>query len=215
MTGNTLEVMQAMILMGAICVFCVFAIEVIRVVRGSSDRVWLLWALFGLLLVVSALFFLTTFNQSTSTNDSEAEEPTESGEVVAVIDGDTFDVQLPEGRARVRIIGIDTPEIAHQTGEADECYAQPARVFLDALIYRRTVTLQADPTQADTDKYGRLLRHVDYDGLNVALAALKAGTGGEYTYDVPYAGQADYVAAMELARETGEGLWGKCDPDGG
>lgn len=176
----------------------------------SHLRGWPMLVLLGCLLLFAGLFWLIGAGQSPLNSDSPREEPTESGEVVAVIDGDTFDVQLPDGRARVRIIGVDTPEIAHQAGEYDECYAQSARVFLDSLIYRRTVTLQADPTQADTDRYGRLLRHVDYNGLKVALAALEAGTGEEYTYDAPYAGQADYMAAMALARETGEGLWGEC-----
>lgn len=212
MTGNTVVIMQVLIIVGAVCACVACAITTIRTIQGRSRRRWLFWPFFALLVLATVLLFLTKFNQWESTNESGSEQTIESGEVVAVIDGDTFDVQLPDGRARVRIIGIDTPEIAHRAGEGDECYAESARVFLDALLYRRTVTLQADPTQADTDKYGRLLRHVDLDGVNVALAALKAGTGEEYTYDVPYTGQSDYEAAMELARETGEGLWGSCGP---
>lgn len=134
----------------------------------------------------------------------------ESAEVVAVVDGDTIDVALPGGKERVRIIGIDTPEIARDTGQTDDCYAQEARTFLDKLLYGRTVELRTDPSQQDVDKYGRLLRHVDVDGQDAALAALSAGVGVEYTYAAPYAGQGDYRAAEAAARNEQLGLWGAC-----
>lgn len=214
MTADAMWVTQAGLFAVAGGAVCVFAIQVIRISRGRSHRVWPLFAIVGVLVVVAVLLWATVANRATTESTVGPAAPTEIGEVVAVIDGDTFDVQLPDGRARVRIIGIDTPEIAHREGEVDECYARPALAALDSLLYRRTVTLQADPTQADTDKYGRLLRHVDYDGVNVALAALKAGLGEEYTFATPYVGQADYVAAMEDARASGAGLWGECAPGG-
>lgn len=210
---NSLWIVQAGLYAVAGGAVGAFAIEVIRISRGKTQRVWMLFALVGVFILAAWLLWVATVNQPATKSDLGQDEPAESGEVVAVIDGDTFDVQLPQGRERVRIIGIDTPELAHRAGEYDECYAQSARVFLDALIYRRTVTLESDPTQADTDKYGRLLRHVDINGLNVALAALKVGAGEEATYGTPYRGQSDYVAAMALARETGEGLWGSCGAD--
>lgn len=136
----------------------------------------------------------------------------ETGEVVAVVDGDTIDVQLPDGKERVRIIGIDTPEIGRAVGEVDDCYAEEARTFLDELLYGRTVELRTDPSQQTVDDYGRLLRHVYVDGEDAALAALSAGVGVEYTYAAPYAGQGDYRAAEAAARTEQFGLWGACPP---
>lgn len=133
----------------------------------------------------------------------------EAAEVVGVVDGDTLKVATRTGEARVRIIGIDTPEVGRD-GEPSECYADEARRFLDQLVYGRTVDLSPDPTQANTDKYGRLLRHVFVDGQNVALAELEAGAGTEYTYDAPYAGQQTYRATEREAREAGRGLWAAC-----
>lgn len=135
---------------------------------------------------------------------------TETGEVVAVVDGDTIDVQLEDGKARIRLIGIDTPEIGRSAGAVDDCYAQDARTFLDDLVYGQTVTLTTDPTQDQVDAYDRLLRYVTLDDQDVALAALTAGAGTEYTFDVPYQRQADYRAAEAAAQEAGAGLWGTC-----
>lgn len=129
--------------------------------------------------------------------------------VSAVIDGDTLKVRTGSGEVRVRIIGIDTPEI-HRDGTPSDCYAEQARDMLDDLAYGRTVELRADTTQADTDKYGRLLRHVYVDGVNVALTEIQAGAGPEYTYDAPYAGQDEYRAAQRDAQQQRRGLWGEC-----
>jgi len=68
--------------------------------------------------------------------------------VVAVIDGDTVEIY---GGYRVRLIGIDAPEI----GEAG---ADEATEFVRSLLYGRTVWLERDGT--DTDPYGRLRRYV-------------------------------------------------------
>jgi len=68
--------------------------------------------------------------------------------VIAVIDGDTIEVY---GGYRVRLIGIDAPEIG--AAGADE-----ATEFVRSLLYGRTVWLERDG--ADTDPYGRLRRYV-------------------------------------------------------
>lgn len=130
-------------------------------------------------------------------------------EVVAVVDGDTIDVATSTGEERVRIIGIDTPEIG-RGGEASECYAIEAREFVDELVYGRDVELRADDTQADVDAYGRLLRHVFIDGRSVAVETLAAGAGYEYTYDAAYDGQGDHQDAERAAQAAGLGLWGAC-----
>ena len=45
------------------------------------------------------------------------------------------------------------------------------------MVYGQTVELRADPTQDDTDRYGRLLRHVYIDGQGAVAIA----------YDTEYA----------------------------
>ncbi|MBS3182391.1 thermonuclease family protein [Leucobacter manosquensis] len=132
-------------------------------------------------------------------------------QVVAVIDGDTIKTVDAEGTVnRVRIIGIDTPELGK--GGADECWAQEARTALVALLDGRDVDLISDPSQGDVDRYGRLLRHLHTDAGNVAEQLLEQGAGYEYTYSKPYIGQAELRSAESSARNAGAGLWGACTP---
>jgi len=67
-----------------------------------------------------------------------------------------------------------------------------------------------DPTQADRDRYGRLLRYVAHDGDDVALDLLTAGAVRLYDADPAIEHSGAYASAAELARERGRGLWGHC-----
>lgn len=130
--------------------------------------------------------------------------------VVGVVDGDTIKVDLAGRVERIRVIGIDTPEL-----RGDECYAQRAASRMQSLVQSRSVRLEADPTQDDRDRYGRLLRHVVLpDGRSAARVLIAEGFGREYTYDRPYRGRDSYRAAEAAARESRAGLWGACPVDG-
>ena len=79
---------------------------------------------------------------------------------------------------------------------------------MQSLVQSKSVRLVADPTQADRDRYGRLLRHVQLaDGRSVAQILIAGGFGEEYTYDRAYAGQAAYRGAEAAARKAHRGLW--------
>lgn len=158
----------------------------------------------------AALLALTSCTPPALSDEETPSQATAKTEVVAVVDGDTIDVMTPAGEERVRIIGIDTPEIGRD-GEASECYAEDAREFVDDLLYGHDVELRADATQADVDAYGRLLRHVFIDGRSAAVETLAAGAGYEYTYDVAYDGQSEHQAAEGEAQSAGLGLWGACE----
>lgn len=160
-------------------------------------------------VTIAAVVMALTLTSCTPPRASPVPEATTVATVVAVVDGDTVDVSTPTGDERVRLIGIDTPEISRDGG-VDDCYAQEARTYLDQLVYGRAVELIPDPTQADTDRYGRLLRHVLVDGQSAAQLAIAAGAGTEYTYDRPYDRRSDYLAAQERAQDAGAGLWAMC-----
>ncbi|WP_416445455.1 thermonuclease family protein [Leucobacter sp. HNU] len=148
---------------------------------------------------------------------AEGKPTSEVATVEYVVDGDTIAVTR-DGRSvpeRVRLIGIDTPELGHGKGP-DECWAVEARDMLRGLLPKGTkVALYPDPSQASTDKYGRLLRHVftgegTPDRSSVALYLLAMGAGPEHTYDTPYAGQAEYRHDADLARTNQLGYWHDC-----
>jgi hypothetical protein len=78
------------------------------------------------------------------------------GRVTDVVDGDTLDVRLRGGRSeRVRLIGIDTPEVY---GGA-ECGGRQASAAMRRIVEGRRVRLRTDPSQSRRDRYGRLLAY--------------------------------------------------------
>lgn len=98
-----------------------------------------------------------------------------AGELVTsrhVIDGDTLD--LMDGR-RVRLIGINTPEIGRR-GNASEPFAQAARRELVRLASEEGLRLLVG--EEPKDKYGRTLGHLfDARGANVEARLLEQGLG--------------------------------------
>ena len=105
--------------------------------------------------------------------------------VVRVVDGDTLDVDLPDARTgrpttRIRLWGIDTPEIAHAArpdlGRAAtdaEPWADQARRRTAELVAEGSIRLELEPHR-QRGRYGRLLAYVRLpDGrlLNEALLA--------------------------------------------
>ena len=76
--------------------------------------------------------------------------------VKRVLDGDTFD--LTDGR-RIRMLGIDAPEVAHE-GQPAQPYSSEASEWLKSRIEGASVSLRID--SAKKDRYGRVLAWV-YD----------------------------------------------------
>jgi len=82
--------------------------------------------------------------------------------VVNVVDGDTIDIDIPDGRyeqTRIRLWGIDTPETKSE--EFGVMYFGPeAADFTKKLALRRQVTVYLDVGNDTRGKYGRLLAYV-------------------------------------------------------
>jgi len=132
--------------------------------------------------------------------------------VVDVVDGDTLRAQTPGGRdlGRVRLLGIDAPEVAHFPDPA-ECYGDTAtRALTELAPVGSTLWLATDPTQDDRDVYGRMLRYVDHDGVDVAQELLEAGAARLYESDTDVTRARGYETAAAAARDAGRGLWGAC-----
>lgn len=133
--------------------------------------------------------------------------PTYSISVVSVTDGDTIKVDLNGKTETIRLIGIDTPE-TKDPRKTVQCFGQEASAKMTGLVSGQSVSLEADPTQEESDKYGRLLRYVFLsDGTNVNLLMIKEGYAHEYTYDLPYKYQKEFRQAETDARTKNLGLW--------
>lgn len=163
----------------------------------------------GIALVIPALLLAGC---TPAVDSAEADDLviTEEGTVAAVIDGDTIDVTTSFGdEVRVRLIGIDAPEIGRD-GAASDCYAEESRAFVDELLYGQEVMLMSDRTQGDTDRYGRLLRYVLIDHHLAEDIIIGAGYARERTYGEPYVHRDSHMAGQRAAQIAEAGLWGHC-----
>lgn len=128
--------------------------------------------------------------------------------IVRVIDGDTFEVNINGALEKVRLIGVDTPEVVDPRKPV-ECFGIEASNRAKEILMGKKVRLESDPTQGDCDKYGRLLRYAFLeDGANFNLLMIKEGYAHEYTYAIPYQYQQEFKAAQTRARQDSLGLWG-------
>jgi micrococcal nuclease len=119
-----------------------------------------------------------------------------------VIDGDT--VVLNDER-RVRYIGINAPELAHN-GHQAEPFAEEAKRLNASLVDRQAVRLEFD--KAPTDQYGRTLAYVFLkDGTLVNAEILSHGYAF-LLYD-PQNRKYDSIllGSQRAAMSTKKGIW--------
>jgi endonuclease YncB( thermonuclease family) len=96
--------------------------------------------------------------------------------LVDVGDGDTVVIHWRDGDAeRVRILGIDTPEVAHPSmgWYDDQPYGPEATAFCEGVF---AVAESVDLIRAaETDGYGRTLGYLFVNGRNYSVLAIAAG----------------------------------------
>jgi micrococcal nuclease len=147
---------------------------------------------------------------------ARAEPITATASVLKVVDGDTIDIRDDvRGRLRVRILGIDTPE-TKKPGFTVGCWGPESTAFARETMLGQRVSLEPDPTQDRTDRYGRTLAYlVRADGWDYSVEAVRAGAAHSYVYGgnpVSRFGAID--AAQVEAQQARRGLWGPpCNGD--
>jgi len=123
--------------------------------------------------------------------------------ITAVHDGDT--VRLSDGR-RLRIIGINTPELARDTTPA-EPFAVQARDALKRLI-KPQPRVKLRWGKEKRDRHGRLLAHLFLsDGRNVSQQLLRQGMAMALVVPPNLWQWSCYSDAELKARSRGRGLW--------
>ena len=135
--------------------------------------------------------------------------------VTRVIDGDTIEI---EGKIKVRYIGINSPEIYHDTTgkkTGEQCFANESYLENERLVEGKEITMVKDVS--DKDKYGRLLRYVYVDPsassgqvIFVNEYLITNGYAKIMTIkpDVKYSQQ--FKIDEKLAKENNLGIWNKC-----
>jgi len=152
----------------------------------------------------------------------DAEKPQEpasgtliEAEVTKVWDGDTLHAEVQGADVKIRLIGMDCPEI----GDHEEAFGNAARKRAAALAEGQDIWLEADA--GDVDKYGRSLRYVwlsppadassfeeaSEKMLNAIL--LKEGLAEVMTIPPNTRWAERFEDLEDEARENGLGMWGQ------
>lgn len=119
-----------------------------------------------------------------------------------VVDGDTL---ILAGGQRVRMLGIDTPEL-ERDGQSAEPWSESARDFLRESVEGRDVSLGFD--QEAFDKYGRQLAYVYLQGTLINEEVIRAGFSPAKTgYPYSAAMKSRFRRAEREAKEHRRGLW--------
>jgi len=122
--------------------------------------------------------------------------------VIRVHDGDTISVIMQAKKEKVRLVGIDAPELGQRP------WGERAKKYLETLVDAsdRRVRLECDVAQRDT--YGRSLAYVwTENGEMINILMVKSGHAVLYTIppNVRYAHE--LREAQKEARDMGVGIW--------
>ena len=140
--------------------------------------------------------------------DCPASHTDERVQVVYVYDGDTL--KLQDGR-RVRLIGINTPEIGRNDA-TPKPFATDARDTLQALLDAGNRKLLLQYGAERRDHYGRLLAHAFLEnGENIAVHLLQQGLATTLVVPPNTWAQDCYQEHEDRARSADRGLWGLAD----
>lgn len=148
------------------------------------------------------------------------DQTTYNGTVTDVVDGDTIDVRLPDGsEERVRLLGIDTPEVHVETSPGEfegvpnttagrDCLravGENASEFVSERIGARQVRLEIDPVADRRGGYDRLLAYVFVDATNLNRALVDEGYAR--VYDTAFEEREAFDAAESTAMAADRGVW--------
>ena len=129
--------------------------------------------------------------------------------VVRVVDGDTLDVDTPDRHkpsTRIRLWGVDTPEIHSQDRPVDH-FGPEASDFAKGLVKARLVRLELEAGRDTRDRYGRLLAFVRLgDGRVLNRLLIEEGYGyADPRFD--HSRKAEYARVQRGAMKDLRGLW--------
>jgi len=145
--------------------------------------------------------------------------------VIHVVDGDTIDIDAPDAdkpvgrrdqggsvQTRIRLWGVDTPEIAH--GDQPEMYfGREAKEFAQRTLSGKEVNIVLAPERT-RDKYGRLLAYVFRERGGPMFNEMLLEEGYAYAdlrFDHSYKKQ--FEATEKRTRKAGVGLWARVTLD--
>lgn len=130
--------------------------------------------------------------------------------VIHVVDGDTLVLDIDDGdqaTTRIRLWGVNTPEMNTQSSAAPEPFAQEATDFTQRLTNNQRVTVYLQHHRL-RGRYGRLLAYIELPNGTVLNAALieqgYSKHDDRWSHDQAIA----YDRLEQQARQNRRGVWG-------
>lgn len=129
--------------------------------------------------------------------------------VVHVVDGDTIDIDIPDGphkSTRIRLWGVDTPETV-RPDTPPQHYGPQASQFTKDTVQGKIVRIELEPQRNTRDKYNRLLGYVRLsDGRLLNAILIEQGYGyADPRFD--HKRKAEFARLQSAARKGRLGLW--------
>jgi len=159
-------------------------------------------------LVFSAFFIACYLPGISHGKSCPAFNSHEIARIAHIHDGDT--IRLSDQR-KVRLIGIDTPELARRRGQQqlpEQPFAIAARNYARRLIDQHGSKISLMPGTEARDRYGRYLFHIQLaDGSLLQSRLLEAGLAVAYTTPPNQQLIHCYRKSEKLAREKQKGFW--------
>jgi micrococcal nuclease len=124
--------------------------------------------------------------------------------VAYVDDGDTIICENRDITLRIRLVGIDAPEIGKNRRDDGQPFGIEAKLVLEKLVLHKVV----DIFGYGLDDYNRLLAVVDLNGKNINLEMIIQGMAEVYTGKTPKKFNLEpYRKAEQAAKGSSRGMW--------
>ncbi len=149
-------------------------------------------------VVVFAAFLILICPLASAAAGSRAVLRELRGKVVSVHDGDTITVVVGKRQHKIRLDGIDAPELGQDFGRR-------SRQLLSDLCFGKIVTVRV----VDVDRYGREVGDVRVGNVDANAELVRAGLAWHYKQ---YSDDPRLDALENEARTAKRGLWAGSDP---
>ena len=124
--------------------------------------------------------------------------------VIGVYDGDSIRATGHDIDIKVRLVGIDAPELKREKHKPGQPFGQKAKKFLTRMVLNKQVFIKG----YGLGPYNRILAVVYVDRKNINLELIKAGLAEVYRGKSPRGlDLSPYLTAEAQAKSQRRGMW--------
>lgn len=126
--------------------------------------------------------------------------------ITHIYDGDTVAIESHHLKIKVRLAGIDSPEISKNRKDISQQYSQQAKRYLSDLVLNKSANLKRYGRSSD----GYILAVIYTGTKNINLEMVKAGLARIDKRNIPKDFDlTQYIKAEIDARNAGLGMWSR------